>query len=339
MSEPVIILDPWPRTAEQLFDDGQRRRLDALGRVVPVDSRTDPAQFDRLLPEASIILGQPDLPTERLQRASGLRAIVNVEGNFYPNLDYAHCFAAGIPVLTISPAFAVPVAEMAIGLALDLARGITLADRAVREGTELYGSRGNAGAMVLSRSRVGLVGYGAIGRAIRRLLRAFSAEVSVYDPWLPDGVIREDECEPTGLAPLLAGSDFILVSAAATSENRHLLGRAELETVRPDAALVIVSRAAVVDFDALVELADAGRFRAATDVFPAEPIAADDRVRNSRLLLSPHRGGGLRAAMSTAAELILDDLGLILRGLPPVRLAPARRETVGLVRSKPAGYA
>jgi phosphoglycerate dehydrogenase-like enzyme len=266
-----------------------------------------------------------------------LRAIVNVEGNFYPNLDYGHCFAAGIAVLTISPAFAVPVAELAIGLALDLARGITAADRAVREGTELYGSRGNSGARLLSRSRVGLVGYGAIGRAIRKLLRAFSAEVSVYDPWLPDNAIREDDCRPLQLRPLLAESDLIVVSAAATSENQHLLGRAELKTIRPDGMLVIVSRAAVVDFDALVELADAGRFRAATDVFPVEPIPAGDRLRSSRLLLSPHRGGGMRAAMAAAAEMILDDLGLILRGLPPVRLAPARRETVELVRSKPSG--
>jgi phosphoglycerate dehydrogenase-like enzyme len=101
--------------------------------------------------------------------------------------------------------------------------------------------------------------------------------------------------------------------------------------------LVIVSRAAVVDFDALVDLADADRFHAATDVFPVEPIAADDRVRKSKLLLSPHRGGGMRAAMSAAADMILDDLGLILRGLPPVRLAAARRETVSLVRSRPAG--
>ena len=197
-----------------------------------------------------------------------------------------------------------PVAELALGLALDLARGITAADGAMRAGTELYGSKGRAHARLLSGTRAGIIGFGAIGRAIRTLLRGFDCEVVVHDPWLPAGTIREAGAEPATLADLLATADTIFVSAAVTSENAHLLGRAELERIKSDASLVLVSRAGVVDFDALVALADAGRFRAATDVFPAEPVPAGDPVRTSRLLLSPHRGGGMRAALSTAAEMI-----------------------------------
>ena len=98
---------------------------------------------------------------------------------------------------------------------------------------------------------------------------------------------------------------------------------------------VLVSRAAVVDFAALVELADAGAFRAATDVFPVEPVAKDDPVRRSALLLSPHRAGGIPEAMRAIGELVVDDLELILRGLPPVRLQAARPETVFRARSLP----
>ncbi len=338
MHEPLIILDPHPRQAQALFDPAQRARLERLGRVIDCDSRTDPAGFDGLLPDAVAILGQPDLPAARLARATELRALVNVEGNFLPNVDYAACFDAGVAVLSIAPAFAVPVAELAVALALDLARGVTAADRAMREGSELYGSKGGAHARLVSRSRVGIIGYGAIGRAIRRLLDGFRCTVTVYDPWLPAGVLQDDDVVPRGLEDLLDESDVIFVSAAVTTDNAHLLGRAELERLRPEQMLVLASRAGVVDFEALVDLVDQGRFRAATDVFPTEPVEADDRVRHSRLLLSPHRGGGMRAALATAAEMILDDLDLILRGLPPVRLQPARRETILRLRSAPASY-
>lgn len=338
MSDPLIILDPHPRQAQAIFDAEQRARLERLGRIVECDSRLEPERFDRLLQDVTVILGQPDLPHDRLARAPGLRTLIEVEGNFPSNVDYAACFEAGITVLSIAPAFAASVAELALGLALDLARGIILGDRAMREGCELYGSKGNAHASLLSRSQVGIIGYGAIGRAIRRLLAGFHCEVAAYDAWLPGNALRDDEVLPATLAEVLERSDVIFVSAAATSENAHLLGRAELEMLQPHQILVLVSRAAIVDFEALISLVDQGRFRAATDVFPIEPVAPTDRIRRSRLLLSPHRGGGMRPALATAAEMILDDLDLILRGLPPVRLQQARRETACRLRSKPASY-
>ena len=102
---------------------------------------TDPdveARFDGLLPQAFAIVGQPTLPTERLERAGRLRALVNVEGNFFPNVDYAACVRPRRAVLGCGPAYAVAVAEYALGLALDLARGISREDRAFRAGRERY---------------------------------------------------------------------------------------------------------------------------------------------------------------------------------------------------------
>lgn len=338
MARQVIILDPWPRTVEALFDSHQFARLNALGEVVVVDSRAAPDALDAVLEHAAAIIGQPDLPKERLSRARNLRALINVEGNFFPNVDYPFCFRAGVSVLSIAPAFAFPVAELAIGLALDLARGISQADASVRAGGEAYGSRGNADARLLSRSTVGIVGFGSIGRAIRKLLTGFSTPVLVHDPWLPGNSIRDEGCEPVALDDLLSRSDAVFVAATATAENHSLLDRSRLTLMRRGAILVLVGRAGIADFPALISLAEAGRLRIATDVFPIEPIADEDPIRRSKLLLSPHRAGGIPAALSTAAEMILDDLALILAGLPPVRLLQARRETVGQMRSPPATY-
>ena len=104
----------------------------------------------------------------------------------------------------------------------------------------------------------------------------------------------------------------------------------------PGAILLLMSRAGVVDFEALAELVEAGRLRAGTDVFPAEPVAPGDPVRRlDGLLLSPHRAGGMREAFLEIGRLAVADLELILRGLPPVACKRAERETVGLMRSRP----
>ena len=101
-------------------------------------------------------------------------------------------------------------------------------------------------------------------------------------------------------------------------------------------ALLVMSRAAVVDLDALVELAAAGRLRAAIDVWPREPVPADHPARSVEgLLLSPHRTGGMPEAFQAIGGLVVADLELVLRGLPPVACRRAERETVGRLRARP----
>jgi phosphoglycerate dehydrogenase-like enzyme len=102
------------------------------------------------------------------------------------------------------------------------------------------------------------------------------------------------------------------------------------------ARLVLVSRASVVDFDVLLDRVAAGRITAAIDVWPDEPTPADHRARGMEgLVLSPHRAGGIPAAFSQIGAMVVDDLKLIERGLPPVRMQAAARELVGRYRNRP----
>ncbi len=320
-----------------ICDAPTRARLEALGLlVVHEDGRMPDAMIDEHLPEVTAILGQTAMPAERLARAEKLRAIVNVEGNFLPNVDYGAALDRGVHVLNASPAFALGVAEMALGMALDLARGISAADRAMRAGREVYGLDGNDAAFLLTGQPVGIVGFGDLGRELHRLLAPFRCDVSVYDPWLPDLVIEQAGARPAPLDDVLAGSRVIFVFAAATSENEGFLGRAQLERIRSDAVLLLMSRAGVVDFDALTDLVARGRLRAGTDVFPEEPLAAGHPARAlDGLLLSPHRAGGMREAFLQIGRLAVADLELIARGLPPVACRRAERETAGRLRSRP----
>jgi phosphoglycerate dehydrogenase-like enzyme len=333
--KPVVVLVPQPQPVERIFRPETLARLrEGFTVVEPVGDDA----LDAALTDAWAVVGQPDLPAERLALAPHLRAVLNVEGNFYPNVDYPTCFTRSIRVLGCGPAYATAVAEHALGLALDLARGTSREDRAFRAGRERYLGEGNADAVLLRHADVGLVGYGNLGRALRPLLAPFAPTVRVYDPWLPDAVLREADVVPASLDETLARSTFVFVLATVTADSEHLLGPRELDLLPDGARLVLVSRAAVTDYDALAERLASGRFLAAVDVWPTEPVPDDSVFRSlENVVLSAHRAGGIPAAFVEIGDMVLDDLELMARGLAPVRLQQAAPELVGRYRNRPAG--
>ena len=337
MPRNIILVDPLPRTLDLIMTADVRARLEALGEVVVCEDRQMPdEQVEALLPDTVLILGQTAMPKHRLERAPRLKAIINVESNFLPNIDYQACVERGIWVITPASAFAAPVAEAALGMALDLARGITQADRAFRAGVESYGLEGNRDTFRFAGAPVGIIGFGDLGRQLRDLIRPFRNEVRVFDPWLPPQIIARADCQAASLDETLAQSQVVFVFASVTSENQHFIAAREFALMRPGAAFLLLSRAAVVDFPAMLAAAASGHIRVASDVFPDEPVAADDPVRQMPgVLLSAHRTGGTRDAFYQLGELAVADAELILRGLPPQLCRRADPATALCLRSKP----
>src|ERR1700727_1905573 len=138
VARPLIVIDPQPRSLEEIFEPKIWARLKDLGELAIHDGpgRMPADRFEATLPEMALLIGQSDMPKARLDRAPKLRAIINVETNFLQNIDYDVCFERGIHVLAPGSAFAKPVAEMALGMAIDLCRGVTTAARAMRAGAE-----------------------------------------------------------------------------------------------------------------------------------------------------------------------------------------------------------
>ncbi|MGD0474749.1 MAG: hydroxyacid dehydrogenase [Candidatus Velthaea sp.] len=337
MAASVILFDPHPRSAAEIFDAPTRRRFEALGTIIaPGDGALASSMVDEYLPETALLIGQTDMPAARLARAVKLRAIINVETNFLPNVDYDACFERGIHVLTPGSAFAPVVAETALGLAIDLARGITAADRAFRAGREKYGLEGNAGCFTLAGAPVGLIGFGDLARSLLKLLAPFACRVRAYDPWLPDEFLSRSGVEPATLDELLQTSRVVFVFAGVSTENQGFLGAEEFARMQPGSAFILMSRAAVVDFPAMLHEAASGRLKIATDVFPEEPVAAGDPLRsNEQVVLSAHRAGAMVEALHDIGRQTVADAEMILRGLPPVLCRRAQRETVARSRSKP----
>lgn len=339
MNEPIILLDPHPRRVDVIFNPDDMRRLESLGRVIAHDGQRAPdSLIEKHLPQATAIIGQTPLPKQRLDRAPNLRLIVNVEGNFLPNIDYEECLRRNIYVTSIAPVFGAPVAEMALGMALAAARGIVEADMKVREGREsLYGAGDSQNAFLLRGKTMGLIGCGNLGRALIPMMRPFHGEILVHDPWIHDHVLRELLVQPVGLEELFRRSKIVFILAATTTENQGSLGAKHFNQMQRGSVIVLVSRAGIVNFDELLDAAESGHIRAAIDVFSEEPIPADHRARRTpNTILSAHRAGNVPEILAEIGRMVVDDLELVLRGLPPQRTQRASLETVAKYRSKPA---
>ncbi|HVX43704.1 MAG TPA: NAD(P)-dependent oxidoreductase [Mycobacteriales bacterium] len=329
MAEKVL-LDPSFRKIDEIFSAADRARLDAMAEVVwGRDEPMPPAEAAAALSDVVAVIssGWRYGPIE--DRMPDLRAILDVSGAF-PGLDYAACFRRGIRVLSAAPAFGPQVAEMALGMALAAARGIVAADADMRAGREKWLHAANSEAYQLFDQPVGFIGFGSIARCLQSLIAPFRCRISAYDPWLSDGYLRSQGVTPVSLEELLRTSRIVFVLAAPTLENGALLSREMLELIDPKAALILISRSHVVDFDALTELLHAGRFAAAIDVFPTEPLPADHPIRSAPgTILSAHRAGSVPAGLQDIGRMVLDDLEAILDGLPPQRMQQAQPELIG----------
>jgi phosphoglycerate dehydrogenase-like enzyme len=149
-------------------------------------------------------------------------------------------------------------------------------------------------------------------------------------------MLAEAGVRPASLDEVLTTSETVFVVAAVTSENKGFLDANAFASMRKGAAFILLSRADVVNFDDLIEAVASGHILAASDVFPQEPLAADHPVRGLKgFIRSAHRAGALDVAFKRMGDMVLEDMDLLDRGLPPMRCKRAERETVSRMRSAP----
>jgi phosphoglycerate dehydrogenase-like enzyme len=313
---------------DEIFSTEDSARLyDTVEVVWGKDDPMPMRDFRAALPEAIAVVCATWRYGDALDIADNLRAIVTVSGAFPLELAYETCFDRKIRVLSAAPAFARQVAEYSLASALAAGREIVAGDRAMRANKEKWQHKGNVGSFMLYGKTVGIIGYGNLARELRPLLEPFGCRQLVYDPWLSSGYLRSLGVEPVELEHLMKESIVIFVLAVPTSENQSLLTREILELIRPGAALVLMSRAHVVDFDALTHLVLAGRFKAVIDVFPEEPLDPNHPIRQAEgVILSAHRAGSVREGLWEIGRMTVDDLEAIAAGMPPRRLQNAEPE-------------
>ena len=221
MNSNLIIVDPYPRPTNLIFSKHDIGRLERLGQVIYHEgSRASDALIERSISRAIAVIGQTRLDKDRLDRASLLRFIANVDSNFLPNIDYVECHKRGIHVVSTAPVFAEAVAEMALALALASICGVHRGDCQIRSGTEvLYDEDNNASSFLLKGKPIGIVGFGNLGRALLPLIRSFGGRIFVHDPWICPTILQDQGVEPVDASTIFRQSQVLFIMAAMTTEN------------------------------------------------------------------------------------------------------------------------
>ena len=336
MTKPIVISDPYPRTLDLIFTKKKLKELKSKYKIINAPQKNKKKFYEENIQNASFIMGQPNLDKKLLSKAKKLKAIINVESNFMKNMDYEYCFKKGIHVIATSPVFSKPVAEIALGMTLSLLRNIHTAHSDFLNGKEKYGLESNLNASLLSEKKIGLLGFGDLAKSLYPLLLPFTKDINVYDPWVPKTKIKKLGFKSISLNQMFKNCEVIYVLAAVTTKNKNLIDKKLLNKMKSNSLFILMSRAAVVNFNDLIKRVKKGDIFVATDVFPKEPVAKNNSIRKVKnILFSAHRAGALETAFYNMGNIVLKDMSLISKNLQPKFCKKAESKTVGLLASKP----
>jgi D-3-phosphoglycerate dehydrogenase len=292
-----VVYDPWIEqsplriySAEQLAERAAAEHADVV--VVESDSVGGPVF---------------DLP---------LRAIASTRGD-PNNVDIAGATGAGIPVLHTPGRNADAVAEMAVALLFAATRQVLPADADVRTGEVFRG-----GTLPYQRFRTwevagqtaGLVGLGAVARALRWRLEGLGVTVIAYDPYNDDARHSLDD--------LLAEADIVSLHAPVTEDTAGMIGAAQFAAMRDGVVFLNTARAQLHDTDALVDALRSGKVGAAgLDHFVGEVLPTDHPLTGmTNVVLTPHIGGATWNTEARQALMVANDLDALLSGRTPAHI-------------------
>ena len=305
-----------------LPEPGVRPLLDVGLTVVHRDVDAPPTRDELVAGVASadavLCLLSERIDAPLLEAAPRLRIVANLAVGF-DNIDLAAAAARGVEVTTTPDVLTEATADLAWALLLATARRVVEADALVRGG----GWRGFSPTMLLGApvggATLGIVGLGAIGRAVARRARGFDMTVLYRNRHRDEAAERELGAIPVSLEELLARSDFVSLHAPLNADSEHLIDRAALARMKPGAILVNTARGALVDEDALVEaLRDGVIAGAGLDVFEREPELAAGLATLPNTVLLPHLGSATTGTRAAMVELACANIIEVLAGRPPL---------------------
>jgi len=294
VTDPV---DPW--CIEELrrrgFDVDERYGLtkEQLKQVI--------GQYDAL-----VVRSRTKVTSEIIEEARNLKVIARA-GVGLDNIDVEKAKEKGILVINTPGAPTTAVAELALALMLSVLRSIPSADRSMKEGKwekKKYVGR------ELSGKKVGIIGFGRIGRKLASLLKPFDVELYVYDRYVSEDVIRKYNAIFCGsLEELLPKVDILSIHVPLTPETRNMIGEKEIRMMKKGAVLINTARGGIVDEKALLKaLKDGHLSGAALDVFEIEPPTNLELVKLPNVVTTPHIGGQTVEAQRRIGEALVAKL-------------------------------
>ena len=310
-----ILLTHTPQSRAQYYGERSLTALQGLAEVKLHDANEalDAAALIEAARDVDIIVA------DRLTAGPGdifpalpkLRAIVRCAVDIR-NVEVDAASAAGVLVTRAGPGFVQSVAELALGFMVDLSRGVSRAAADYHAGRrpEIVMGRQLAG------SRLGIIGYGSIGRYLASVARALGMEVLIADPFVS---VDEAGLQHVSLEQLLARADYVVCLAIANDETENLIGQAALARMQPHAFFINLSRGNLVDEAALSTALRENRIAgAAMDVGRApDQMPTPELARSPNVIATPHIGGLTPPAIeSQALETVRQVEAIIAGGIP-----------------------
>ena len=303
------------------------RLLDYPAERVPPDGTPPPPLGEaarRALAEAEVVFGAHRDPIALLDAAPNLRWFQVLTAGL-DELIAQGILERGFTVTTMSGVGAGPIAEYCMGVMVMLEKGLhtTMRDQLARRWEFRFTGE-------LRGKTCGIVGLGAIGRELARRARAFDMRVVAtrHSAKAGDSDPDADELLPARELPrLLAQSDYVVICVPLTAATEGMIGADEIALMKPEAALVNVARAAVVDQAALLAALREERIAgAALDVHDPEPLPPESPFWDlPNAIVTPHRSGAVRGYFPRAAAFFAENLGRYARGEPLLNVVGRER--------------
>jgi D-3-phosphoglycerate dehydrogenase / 2-oxoglutarate reductase len=278
------------------------------GTEVSVESSVPPWSGDDVV----ALLSWEPVTASDIGRLPSLRVIATPSVGV-DHVDVETATRHGVWVCNVPDYCVDEMADHSLALLLGLVRGVVELDRSVRAGEWNHEAAGPL--RRLSDMRLGVIGFGRIGRALASRARALGMDVCAHDPVVSDDEIAAVGVRPATLDELLQSATAVSLHAPLTPETRGLLGRREIALLPDGAYVVNVSRGGLVDTEALLAALESGRLGGvALDVLEVEPPSRDLAAPVApRLIVTPHAGWyseqAEEEAVRRAAESVRDALG------------------------------
>ena len=305
-----------PGPAVELLREAGEVRIDDREQAIPR------ADLLELVAGADAVLTLlHDRVDEELLAAAGpqLRCVANVAVG-YDNVDLEAAARHGVTVTNTPGVLDDATADLTFGLILAATRRLGEGERLIRSGRDWSWGMGFMLGSGLQGKRLGIVGFGGIGRKVAKRARAFGMEIAYHSRHpAPPEVEAALEAERLPLAELLAAADVLSLHTPLTPETRHLIGAAELEAMKPSGVLVNAARGPVVDERALAAALTGGQIAAAgLDVYEHEPRVEPELLQLDNVVLAPHLGSATVETRTAMAELAARNAISVLSGQGPL---------------------
>ncbi len=268
--------------------------------------------FDGLI----VCHGSPRVTAEMMDRTPDLKIIGELEGDrFAARIDLEAAWERGIRTVDTTNASSYPVSEWALGLILISLRNIGTQFRQIISGQPRDRNLQPYGGVLMGK-RVGLIGCGNMGRLLIKFLKPFEVEIWVYDPYLPREMADTVGFLQTSLDNIFSQCDVVVCVAPLTPATRGMIGKRELDLLRPNTAFVNVSRGPIVDSDALIERLKKGDITAGLEVFDPEPVPPDSEIlKLPNAFVTPHSSAHrARGSRNPFFEMMVDELDRFFHG-------------------------